>query len=255
MRLAESAGCSILTYHSIDDSGSVISTSPAIFRQQMRSLRETDHNVISFRELTVALRENAPLPVRTVCLTFDDGFQNFYTTAFPALQEHGFKATVFLVTDFCGQNNDWAGNPKDFPKSRVLSWGEVKELANHGVDFGNHTRTHPDLTRTSAEHALREVEESKRKIEDSLGCEAAGFAYPFGRSNPRLREMVGRFHESACSTDLGKVGPQSERLALERIDAFYLSNLRVFGCLSTKAFDRYLLVRQKLRVIKSVIRN
>jgi peptidoglycan/xylan/chitin deacetylase (PgdA/CDA1 family) len=219
----------------------------------MKLLRRAEFNVITIRELAAALKDYRPLPPRTVSLTFDDGYENFYTTAFPVLEEHGFGATVFLVTDYCGQNNDWSGNPKNFPRSKVLSWKEIKELSGLGVEFGNHTRTHPDLTRVPLETASREINESKTTIEDALGRQVTSFAYPFGRSNQRIREIAATGHEAGCSTNLGKTGQRSERMALERIDAYYLSDLRVFDWLPTRAFDGYLAVRQTLREIKSAL--
>ncbi|MEO6051263.1 MAG: polysaccharide deacetylase family protein, partial [Pyrinomonadaceae bacterium] len=93
----------ILTYHSIDESGSVISTAPDVFRQQMKFLKEANWNVVSLSELACLFLNKTPLKSQTAVLTFDDGFRNFYTTAFPILEEYNFKATVFLVTDYCGK--------------------------------------------------------------------------------------------------------------------------------------------------------
>ena len=93
----------ILTYHSLDDSGSVISLSPAIFRRQMRSLFERGITVASPEDLAVGrgLEERNP----GVSLTFDDGFENFYTEAFPALSEYRLPATVFLVAGAVGSHS------------------------------------------------------------------------------------------------------------------------------------------------------
>src|SRR5215831_16583733 len=92
----------ILTYHSIDDSGSVISTSPEVFRRQMECLHALNCKVISLKEFARVINEGAGLPRRTVVLTFDDGFRNFAAEAFPVLRRYGFQATVFLVTDTAG---------------------------------------------------------------------------------------------------------------------------------------------------------
>ncbi len=103
MNEAQTTEIPVLTYHSIDNSGSVISTGPETFRKQMQILADADFNVVSLKTLGKSLLENAALPPKTIVLTFDDGFQNFYTTAFPVLNEYNFPATVFLITDYCGK--------------------------------------------------------------------------------------------------------------------------------------------------------
>ena len=243
----------ILTYHSIDESGSVISTKPEVFRKQMKGLSEAGYEVVALSHLVESRSGKTSLPPKTVVLTFDDGFQNFYAAVFPVLQEYGFKATVFLVTDHCGGYNDWRGNPPDLQRSKLLSWREIKELSDHGIEFGAHTRTHPDLTRIGAERVENEIIESKKVIEDSIGREARTFAYPFGKFNPTIRRVVEKTFAAACSTNLGKVCPQSDFYTLERLDTYYLSNPVIFNSLSSKSFDRYMRVRQAMRDFKALL--
>ena len=243
----------ILTYHSIDESGSVISTKPEVFRKQMKGLSEAGYEPVALNHLVVSRSEKTSLPPKTVVLTFDDGFQNFYTAVFPVLQEYGFNATVFLVTDHCGGYNDWRGNPPDLQRSKLLSWREIKELSDYGIEFGAHTRTHPDLTKIGAGRVENEIIESKKVIEDSIGREARTFAYPFGKFNPTIRRVVEKTFAAACSTNLGKVCPQSDFYSLERIDTYYLSNQVIFNSLSLKSVDRYLRVRQAMRDFKALL--
>lgn len=255
MQITQKVNLPILTYHSLDESGSVISTSPSLFRQQMRYLSENGYKVVALNSLISSLQENNSPSPKTVALTFDDGFQNFFTEAFPILDEFGFKATVFLVTDFCGKNNNWSGNPQNFPPSKLLSWNEIKELHNQGIEFGNHTRTHPDLTKVSDEQAENEITESKTKIEDMLGSEVTTFAYPFGKFNSAIKQIVEKEHRAACSTNLGKIQAGSDYFTLERVDTYYLSNPKVFNCLSSKSFDGYMAFRHLLRNFKALIHN
>ncbi|MGH9945833.1 MAG: polysaccharide deacetylase family protein, partial [Pyrinomonadaceae bacterium] len=165
-----------------------------------------------------------------------------------------FKATVFLVTDFCGKYNDWAGNPRELPRSKLLSWQEIRELSEAGVEFGSHTRTHPDLRKLPPERVKNEMVESKSEIENILGCETTAFAYPYGRHNGTSRRIAEQAFASACSTKLGKVGVGSDRFCLERVDTYYLSNKKVFDSLPSRSFDRYLKFRSVMRDMKSLIR-
>lgn len=243
----------ILTYHSIDESGSVISTAFKTFRRQMKHLNDANWNVVSLNDLVNSMVEKTPILPKTVVLTFDDGFQNFYTSAFPVLAQYEFKATVFLVTDHCDKYNDWPGNPRDLPRSRLLSWNEIKELKGLNIEFGSHTRTHTDLRKIRPGQIHSEVVESKLAIEDALGCEVKTFAYPYGRYDELARKTVEKTFGSACSTKLGKVHDGSDRFSLERVDSYYLSNQRIFNSLSSKSGDRYLKIRRMMRDFKSLI--
>lgn len=253
MRIGQTAKIPIITYHSIDESGSVISTAPDVFRQQMKRLSEIGYTVVSLSNLVKSLTDRKKLSPKTVALTFDDGFQNFYTTAFPILEQYDFKATVFLVTDYCGKYNDWAGNPAKLPRSELLSWREIRELHGRGIELGAHTRTHPDLTRISAAQAESEAADSKSIIEDKIGGEVKTFAYPYGKFNQSVKRAAEKTFSAACSVKLGKARRESDLFALERIDSYYLSNRRVFDLLSTQTFDGYLRFRQVLRDVKRLI--
>lgn len=243
----------ILTYHSIDDSGSIISTPPQVFRHQMRTIKALGFETLSLGQLSHSLREHKPIDQNTVVLTFDDGFANFYTEAFPVLQDHGLTATVFLVAGQCGGYNDWTGNPPRLPRSKLLSWEQVRELSEAGIEFGSHTMSHPDLCSLPPDEAKTEIEKSKKAIEDSSGRPVDCFAYPFGNINPAVRQLACEFFGSACSTVMGKVTPKSDLHALERVDTYYLSNPRTFNLLPTKAMDRYIAFRGTLRTIKAAV--
>lgn len=219
----------------------------------MRFLRENDYTVVSLAKLVENLNSKEMFSPKTVGLTFDDGFQNFYTEAFPILAEHDFTATVFLVTGFCGRANDWAGNPPNLPRSQLLSWREIKELNTHGIEFGAHTKTHPDLTRISIAEARREIIESKIEIANALGCQTKTFAYPYGKYNAAVRCLAARNFQVACSVKLEKISAASDYHALARVDAYYLQNPKVFAALSTKTFDCYLQFRRSLRWFKSAV--
>lgn len=253
MQVSQKISVPVLTYHSIDESGSVISTAPEIFRRQMEFLCENEYRAVSLKELINDLLAHKTPPPKTVALTFDDGFRNFFEEAFPVLENYDFRATVFLVTDFCGKHNDWEGNPPELPRSKLLDWQEIKELSEYGIEFGSHTRSHHNLTRAAAGEIKKEIVGSKKEIEDRLGREVSTFAYPFGDFNRAVKKIAAENFKAACSTNLGKVRAGSDFFALERLDAYYLSNPKIFTKLSAKSFDRYMQLRQLLRDFKSLI--
>jgi peptidoglycan/xylan/chitin deacetylase (PgdA/CDA1 family) len=219
----------------------------------MKYLSDAGYDAITLREFVAMLKSETLLPVKTVVLTFDDGFRNFYTEAFPVLSEFNFRATVFLVTDFCGGHNDWSGNPKELPRSELLDWKEIRELDETGIEFGSHTKTHPDLTRLSTNDMTTEMLDSKAKISYALGRDVSTFAYPYGRSNHEVRRIALENFDASCSTNLGKVSAGHDRASLNRIDTYYLSNQRLFEMLPTAAFDNYLFFRRAMRKVRSVL--
>jgi len=253
MSEAQTTKIPILTYHSIDNSGSVISTSPETFRKQMQFLSDADFSVVSLKTLGKSFHENVSLPPKTLVLTFDDGFQNFYTTAFPALNEYKFPETVFLIIDYCGKFNDWSGNLPALEQSKLMDWNEIKELSKNNIEFAAHSRTHPDLTKLNTEKAAREIVESKLTIEERLGVEVTDFAYPYGKYNLPVKQITEKHFRTACSTRLGKVQAGDDLFSLKRVDTYYLSNDHVFNSILSVNFNLYLNFRQILRELKAKI--
>ncbi len=135
----------VLTYHSLDDTGSVISTSPVVFRDQMMLLRERGFRAVSLADL-FSYWEDGSQPERIVALTFDDGFRNAAQYAAPVLCELGFRATLFALPGLCGRENTWRGQLPGIPKLPLLSWAELAELARSCFEIGSHGLTHRDLT-------------------------------------------------------------------------------------------------------------
>lgn len=253
MRAGSDNSATIITYHSIDDSGSVISTAPEAFRRQMRFLRDSGFRSVTMSELADILGGDDPVPERTLAITFDDGYRNFMTEAMPVLEECGFTSTVFCVTGHCGGYNDWEGNPQDFPRSELLGWDEIRQAGGKGVEFGVHTRRHLKLAGVSKETLTDEILGSKSELEERTGRSVESFAYPFGIFDGSTKALVEQSFRSACSTVLGRVGKGSDLFALRRVDAYYLGNPKVLRSIATRSFDNYMSFRQAMRTVKSYV--
>jgi peptidoglycan/xylan/chitin deacetylase (PgdA/CDA1 family) len=230
----------ILTYHSLDDSGSVISVPPAVFLRQLRALADSGITVARLAEL-----RSTPAPA--VALTFDDGFQNFADTAVPALAQYGFPATVFVVTNHCGGKNDWSGQPPGIPRLPLMSWPVIQELSRAGVEFGAHSASHPHLLQLNDRDTREEILSSKHRVEEATGRPALAFAYPYGEMPERARAIVAEHFSAGCSTRLGWVSGNSRPEALERLDVYYLSALYFFRHLFGRPARWYLGLRGALR--------
>jgi len=142
---------------------------------------------------------------RLVVLTFDDGYENFYTHALPVLRRHGFLATVFVVSDLAGESYRWedvehfAGKPP-----RLMSWSQMREATRYGIEFHSHSCTHPRLSRLSPAAAEREIVESRTTIERELGKKVDFFCYPFGDASRSVRRQVAEAgYRAAFSVEVG----------------------------------------------------
>jgi len=242
------ARVAILTYHSLDDSGSVLSVSPRMFADQMRSLYELGWRVVPLAEVKGALESAQGEPL--VAITFDDGFRSVYEHGLPILQRYRFTATVFLVTGYCGETNSWPSQPAHVEPRPLLGWAEVRELSRAGLEIGAHTRTHPNLTRLVGRDAEEEIAGSKRMIEEQIQRVVTAFAYPYGAYDETVRRLASRHFSLACSTRLGFAGPRSDVLALERVDTYYLGSSVLFRRLFSRGTRAYLRVRDIAREVR-----
>jgi peptidoglycan/xylan/chitin deacetylase (PgdA/CDA1 family) len=192
-----SGGMPALMYHKIGDypPGSELAklwVTTADFRRQLEYLKKHGFTSVTFAEWRDAEKGLKPLPAKPVLITFDDGYMNNYELAFPLLREFGMKGNVFLVYETMDQHNAWH-DPATEPWLRMMTWAQIKEMQDSGVfEFGSHTMKHRCLTEIPPEEARWELTESKRRLEDKLGRECVGFAYPYGAGAyaPEVRRLA-----------------------------------------------------------------
>lgn len=220
-----------------------------LFIEQMEWLK-FNARVATLNEIVTALTQRRPFHERTVVLTFDDGFEDFYSVAAPVLRCHGFPACVFLPTAYCGKTNAWAGQPDWVEKRPLLDWDRIAELAQQGFEFGAHSRTHPDLTRLPETEAEREIRECRKEIETRISQPVEFFCYPYGRWHHPVREIVQRYYLGACSTAAGALQGMADPYALPRVDAHYVRNPSLFRNLFTGGFLMYLMARRLVRRLR-----
>ncbi len=160
------------------------------FRAQMRFFKRFGYHVLSLEQAYAGLFGGQALPGRSVVLTFDDGYRNFYEHALPVLREHGFPATVFVISDLIGERAEWLRETGAEP-SPMMDAAMLREIEGHGVTIGSHTCSHARLSRMPVEQASREIGDSKRALEDLTGHEIRHFCYPYGLYNEAARDAVG----------------------------------------------------------------
>jgi peptidoglycan/xylan/chitin deacetylase (PgdA/CDA1 family) len=216
----------------------------------MEHLKASNLSVIPLNDIVACIKCNDPFPPKSVAITFDDGFKNFYQTAFPLLKQFNFNTTVFLVPGYCGKNNQWPGQPNIIPSLELLNWDEMKEMADHGIEFGAHTMSHQNLSSLSTYKAVHEIVYSKSLIEKNLCKKVTFFAYPYGEVNEHIKAVVMDHYLGACSTLMGFVSVESDIYQLPRIDMFYFSNNSFFNYIGTPLFSLYIAFRGLLRFIR-----
>jgi peptidoglycan/xylan/chitin deacetylase (PgdA/CDA1 family) len=207
----------ILTYHSIDESGSPISMPLDAFERHARWLASGAVRVIGLDELATLGDDRD-----AVALTFDDGFESVATRAAPVLRRHALPATLFIVSDHVGGNNAWGGQATPgIPVMPLLDWRGIHALAEDGWTLGAHSRTHPDLTALSPDDVRREVEGSLDEIQARTGVRPRCFAYPYGRVNERVASTTASLCERAYTTSMRVLSAGDRRERLPRLDAYY----------------------------------
>lgn len=147
----------VLNYHKVDEQKIALSISSQEFEEQIKYLAKEGYHTITPSEMMNALEYGTPLPEKPIMITFDDGYLDNYTNAYPILKKYGFTATIFLVTGFIG--ND----------PRFMNWEEIKEMRANGFVFGSHTVNHKSLTELSYVELKNELLLSAEEIEQQLG--------------------------------------------------------------------------------------
>ena len=189
--------------------------SPGLLRRHLSYLRRLGYESVSLLSLA---RPDSRLPARPVVITFDDGYLCVYDSAFPALREFGFAATIFVVAGAMGGANTWEQAAGDVAEP-MLDLAAMQEMAAAGMEFGSHTLTHPHLTRLAPVEAAKEVTDSRARLEDAVASPCLSFAYPYGDWNPEVRGLVAQAgYLAACTTRRASALLSDDPLTLPRIN-------------------------------------
>ncbi len=201
----------ILMYHSVDpsvDSSNRLNVHPDSFERQMRFLRRFRYNIVTVEELAGIIRRGENIPPRTVAITFDDGYKNNYTHAFPVLQKYRIPATLFIIVREVGR-----------PQNDRLDWSEIEEMQRSGlVRIGSHCIGPDPLIKLTDEQMVSEIRDSKEALSERLGVEIGVFSYPEGMYTARIKDVVKEAgYAAAVATNPGKGSAWNDIFALKRL--------------------------------------
>ena len=255
-RLVRQNPLTILMYHSIQEklcggpcSYYDLRITVEAFHRQMKYLNDNGFNIISLDEYAQARMTDRVLPPRPVVITFDDGYMDNYTNAYPVLKEFGFKATIFLAVDYIN-----TGSPADFLSERVgitrdiqfLSWPKINEMSENGITFGSHSMSHKKLDLLTEDDFAYEISKSKDIIEEKTGKEVSSFCFPYAFPGGRKREVfckLAREHlaragyKLGVTTTIGRNTPAQDIFFLRRVPIHVNDSLRRFAAKLTGGYD------------------
>jgi peptidoglycan/xylan/chitin deacetylase (PgdA/CDA1 family) len=161
--------------------------SPALFAEHIEALLAWGYEPITFRQWA-AYREHAErIPRKPFIVTFDDGYLDFATNAWPILRRLKVPATVFVVASKLGRTNDW---DVDEPQTPLLDAAAIRQLEAEGVEFGGHGFSHVALARVSPNEAREEVMRCHGALISVLRQPPEVFAYPYSNQSGKVRQLV-----------------------------------------------------------------
>jgi len=169
--IPKSESIPIVMYHHIrdydvenDSIGTNLSLSPSKFEEQLAWLKNNGYKTITFDNFSSG-SDN-----KSIILTFDDGYKDAYTNAYPLLKKYGFSGVFYIITSFIGRDD-------------TLAESQIKEMSVGGMIIGSHTQTHIDLEKSTVNTISSQLSESKNILENITGAKITDFCYPSGRYN------------------------------------------------------------------------
>ncbi len=208
----------ILLYHLILDetygTNEYLFVKPAEFEAQLQEIQKQGYKTVFADEL-----EQIGHNEKAVVITFDDGYVDNYTIAFPLLQKYGMKATVFIPSAMIGTEGH-------------LTEDQIREMQESGVfHFGSHTMTHMKLDTALTPDIERELSESKTKIEEITGASVAALAYPNGAYNDMVELFAEKYGYHFCYTTNFPQEPYYENTVLPRMYVVRDTTIEEFAAL------------------------
>ena len=197
----------ILGYHRVGPfkGDHVPTVSAKAFEHQLSFLARRRYRVLSLEDVVRRLEQGQPFPRRSVAITFDDGYEETYTIAWPLLKRFHFSATLFIT-------------PGEIGLPGFMTWDQAVEMAKDGMTIGSHTMHHSYLPLVEAERLPEELVDSKRVIEERLGTAIHFISYPIGGFTPAVQAIVRQAgYRAACTTNRLSPQPGLDRFALRRV--------------------------------------
>ena len=236
----------ILTFHSIDDRGTVLSFPPETFARMIKEILDGGVKICSLDDLLSPEMDNA------VAITFDDGMRSVFQNARPILKDAKVPSHLYLTTGYVAQKNNWPTQPSGAPAFDMMNWQELEACADAGMKIESHTVSHPNLCLLDQNQIEEECETADQSIEKNFGRRPQHFAYPYGIYDARVADIVGHRYQTCVTTSLLPLGKKLKAAELPRLDSYYLQKRRDYRHFFSPTASGYLRLRHGLRVFRSM---
>lgn len=217
----------ILLYHHVNERENVdkvrFSIEPVEFEKQMKWLSNKGYQTISISEMVSYYTKELSIPDKPICISFDDGYYDNFSNAFPILKKYQFYATIFISTDLINGNNSKSNDPK------YLSWFNIHEMAREGFSFESHGCSHRSMIELTNEAVQYEALSSKQIIENKLQTQVQYFCYPFGKTNDRINKLVEKngYMGAFAGVRFNREGPKN-LFEIGRIEIYHGDSMNSF---------------------------
>jgi peptidoglycan/xylan/chitin deacetylase (PgdA/CDA1 family) len=184
-----------------------LSVPPEMFDAQLKLLHDNGFSTITLRQLYEHLAIGTPLPDNPIVLTFDDGYLDNYTNAFPLLQKYGMIGTFFVLT-----------GPADDGDPTYLSWDMIQEMSRAGMDIQLHSRDHLDMRNRPQDWLLFQIIGGRQSIEGHTGKPVIFMAYPSGKYDANVQRFLSSTNFwGAVTTAFGSRHTVKDALSWDRV--------------------------------------
>lgn len=202
----DNRGIPVLYYHSVNDTvDNEVTISPELLKKQLEYIKYQGYITLSMNEVENYILDNQPIPEKSILITFDDGYMDNYYNAYPILKELNMKATIFCITS-------------ELDGSYYLSEEALKEMSQNNIDIESHTVNHLHLNKLTYDEQLKEMSDSKTKLENITGKKVASIAFPFGDYNEdSVKAAKNAGYSIAFTTNKGFADRDDNPLELNRI--------------------------------------
>jgi peptidoglycan/xylan/chitin deacetylase (PgdA/CDA1 family) len=204
-------GATVLIYHRVGGGTTDELDLPTdAFLRQLDVLAQ--HEVLALDAALDRLNRGDSRP--SVVITFDDGYDDVFTHAWPYLRDRRLPFVIYLATAYVGSAMRWPGSTSKGRPGTGLSWSQLDEMAASGLlTIANHTHSHV----RPEEITVEELDRCNDEVERHLGVRPAHFTYPWGRSLPSVEPLLATRFRSASSGELGRNLPASHPMRLRRV--------------------------------------
>ena len=210
----------VLCYHRIevpppgaeDDSNFV---TPVRFAEHLRTLKSFGYSAVTVRDIARWQQGAAPLPPRSIAITFDDAYESVLRHAIPVLEAYSWPCTIYVVSSQLGGTNLWDDTA---PRTQLLNAGALTALAHAGHEIGSHSRTHRRIRGLDDATARDELRISRASLESAVGAPIDSFAFPYGSHDARSMQQVrDAGYGSACTLKRWANGRRTNPMRLGRM--------------------------------------